>query len=66
MIQEQIENLIETIPMMISKTVDENKMALNHNFKPKLAEATKKLENMEQTLDQEIRQRDNLKEMRTL
>jgi hypothetical protein len=40
---------------MITKTVDENKMALNHQFKPKLATANKKITEMEQTLDEEIR-----------
>lgn len=52
--------------MMVSQTVEENKLALDCRFKPKIATAHKKIAKMEEQLKEELRQRDNQKEMRSL
>jgi hypothetical protein len=45
--------------MMISKQVDESKKNLGHQFRPKLESAIQKISAMEQTLENEIKTRDN-------
>lgn len=52
--------------MMITKTVEENKYALDCQFKPKLLNANRKLTAMDQQLKDEIHQRDNQKEISNL